>query len=74
MGLFAVLLQNFLFAMPEIKVVAPSAAALVSLAIAMLLLLVSGFVSGSEIAFFSLTQTELEKCSESDSPTDKYIL
>ena len=74
MGLFAVLAHFFLFAMPEVAVTAPSLAAVVSLLVAMVLLVVSGFVSGSEIAFFSLSQTELEKCNESENITDKRIL
>ena len=74
MGLFAVLMHLFLFAMPEVTVTAPSLAAVVSLFVAMALLVVSGFVSGSEIAFFSLSQTELEKCNESENITDKRIL
>lgn len=53
---------------------APDAAALVAFAIAVSLLMVSAFVSGSEIAFFSLSQSELDKCAESDSGSDKRIL
>ena len=74
MGLLAVLMHLFLFAMPEVTVTAPSLAAVVSLLVAMALLVVSGFVSGSEIAFFSLSQTEIEKCNESENVTDKRIL
>ncbi|MBR5892241.1 MAG: gliding motility-associated protein GldE [Bacteroidaceae bacterium] len=60
--------------MPEVTVNVPTASALVALLLALLLLVVSGFVSGSEIAFFSLTQSEIEKCSESEDITDKRIL
>ena len=60
--------------MPEVTVNVPTAGALVALLLALLLLVVSGFVSGSEIAFFSLTQSEIEKCSESEDITDKRIL
>ncbi len=53
---------------------APDAAAIAALLVAILLLMVSAFVSGSEIAFFSLTQAELDKCAESDSVSDRRIL
>lgn len=53
---------------------APNATAIAALLIAILLLMVSAFVSGSEIAFFSLTQAELDKCAESDSVSDRRIL
>ena len=53
---------------------APDAAAIAALLVAILLLIVSAFVSGSEIAFFSLTQAELDKCAESDSVSDRRIL
>lgn len=68
------LLSQFLFVFPEITVHTPTPAAIVSFIIAMLLLLVSGFVSGSEIAFFSLSRAELDKCAESDSISDKHIM
>ena len=74
MGLFALLPQYFMLVMPEVTVNVPTAGALVALLLALLLLVVSGFVSGSEIAFFSLTQSEIEKCSESEDITDKRIL
>lgn len=74
MGLFAMLPQHFMLVMPEVTVNVPTAGALVALLLALLLLVVSGFVSGSEIAFFSLTQSEIEKCSESEDITDKRIL
>lgn len=53
---------------------APDAAAIAALLVAILLLMVSAFVSGSEIAFFSLTQAELDKCAERDSVSDRRIL
>ena len=74
MGLFALLPQYFMLVAPEVTVNVPTAGALVALLLALLLLVVSGFVSGSEIAFFSLTQSEIEKCSESEDITDKRIL
>ncbi|MBR5334771.1 MAG: gliding motility-associated protein GldE [Bacteroidaceae bacterium] len=74
MGLFWLFTNNLLLALPQVTVSVPGPAALVSLFLAMLMLVVSGFVSGSEIAFFSLTQSELDKCAESDMPADKRIL
>lgn len=41
-----------------------NAAQIVALAVALLALLISGFVSGSEIAYFSLTTTQLEEIEE----------
>lgn len=41
-----------------------NAAHIVALAVALLALLISGFVSGSEIAYFSLTTTQLEEIEE----------
>lgn len=52
----------------------PDASAIAALLVAIVLLMVSAFVSGSEIAFFSLSQSELDKCAESDSISDKRIM
>ena len=41
---------------------------IVALAIALVCLAISGFVSGSEIAFFSLTRKELNEADEADGP------
>lgn len=46
----------------------------VLIAIVVLCLLLSAFVSGSEIAFFGLTSQELEELEESETPTDRRIL
>lgn len=60
--------------MSYIEFTTPTIGATVSLIIAMMLLVVSGFVSGSEIAYFSLSSSELDRCRESDSASDKRIL
>lgn len=60
--------------LPEVTVTAPTPAAIIALVVAIGLLCASAFASGSEIAFFSLTQPEIERCSESESATDKRIL
>lgn len=57
----------------EVIVNQPSFGAILALSIAGFLLLVSGFVSGSEIAFFSLTPTEIEKIKEERLPVDTLI-
>lgn len=51
----------------------PSAGAIFSIILSCILLLVSGFVSGSEIAFFSLTPSDLDELDEEHSSTDKQI-
>ena len=52
----------------------PSAAAVVAACVAALLLLGSGFASGSEIAFFSLTRENLDDMAESKSAKDKRVI
>ena len=52
----------------------PSLGAVVAGILACLLLVVSGFASGSEIAFFSLSPTDLNELNENATETDKKIL
>ena len=52
----------------------PSFAAVVALLLAVLLLTASAFVSGSEIAFFSLDASEMEELDEEKSAADKRLL
>lgn len=47
---------------------------LISFAVIAMLLIVSGLVSGSEVAFFSLKPEDLDRCRESDEQSDKTIL
>jgi len=47
---------------------------LISFAVIAMLLIVSGLVSGSEVAFFSLKPEDLDRCRESDERSDKTIL
>lgn len=56
-----------------VRVSAPSAFAVGALILAALMLLLSGFFSASEIAFFSLTPSDVEEIEDSDSATDKKI-
>ena len=67
-------LQQLAFAFPEVVFKAPSASALIALLLATLLLFLSAFASGSEIAFFSLTRDELDEAAESKSLSAKRIL
>ena len=53
---------------------APSAGAIFSIVLAAILLLFSGFASGSEIAFFSLSPNDINELEESSSEKDKRIL
>ncbi|MBB6461350.1 gliding motility-associated protein GldE [Flammeovirga kamogawensis] len=41
--------------------------------IVVLLLIVSGLISGSEVAFFSLTADQIKECREGDDPTGKKV-
>lgn len=47
---------------------------LISFAVIAMLLIISGLVSGSEVAFFSLKPEDLDRCRESDERSDKTIL
>lgn len=62
------------FALPDFYVTAPSASAIVALVIAVFLLMCSAFASGSEMAFFSLTRTQLDELAESKSASDRRII
>ena len=52
----------------------PSAGAIFAAALAAVLLIFSGFASGSEIAFFSLSPNDLNELEESNSDSDKAIM
>ena len=56
-----------------IVVTPPSVGAVVALVLSVLSLYASAFVSASEIAFFSLTSSELDEIDESDTPCDKRV-
>lgn len=57
----------------DVTVTSPSVGALISLALAIVLLYCSGFVSASEIAFFSLSPSDLSEIEEEDHPSDLRI-
>lgn len=52
----------------------PSIGAIIAIVLAVLLLFASGFISASEIAFFSLSPTDLSEINQSNKPRDKKIL
>lgn len=56
-----------------VTVVSPSMGAIIALILAILLLYASGFVSASEIAFFSLSPSDLSKVDENEHPSDSRI-
>lgn len=64
-------LQPFL---SEVQFYAPSTGAVIAIVLACLLLVVSGFASGSEIAFFSLSPTDLNEVEESKDERDQRIM
>ena len=57
-----------------VTVYPPSVGAIVAISLAVLLLFASGFVSASEIAFFSLSPTDLSEIEEEEHPSDKRIM
>lgn len=60
-------------AFSTIQFVAPSVGVVVALVLACMLLFCSGFVSASEIAFFSLTPSELNEIEQGHSASDRLI-
>ncbi|WP_373728095.1 CNNM domain-containing protein, partial [Bacteroides heparinolyticus] len=56
-----------------ISVQVPSVSAIIAIVLAGLLLLVSGFASASEIAFFSLSPSDLSAIAEKKHPSDEKI-
>ena len=56
-----------------VTVNAPSVGAIIAILLACVLLYCSGFVSASEIAFFSLSPADLSKIDEEEHPSDKRI-
>jgi CBS domain containing-hemolysin-like protein len=53
---------------------APSLGAMIALILACVLLLFSGYASGSEIAFFSLSPTDLSELEEEKTEFDRLVL
>ena len=57
-----------------VTVYSPSVGAVVAIILAVLLLFASGFVSASEIAFFSLSPKDLSEIEEEEYPSDRRIM
>ena len=57
-----------------VTVHSPSLGAVIAIGLAVLLLFASGFVSASEIAFFSLSPTDLSEIEEEEHTSDKRIM
>ena len=66
-------LQQFSQFFDGVTLMAPSLGAIIAGVLACLLLLVSGFASGSEIAFFSLSPSDLNELDEERTPEDVKI-
>ena len=75
MEIFLSLIGNpFAFSLPDVDVQYPSLGALVALAIAVVLLMLSAFASASEMAFFSLSRNDIDLLGDSKSSNDKRVL
>lgn len=66
-------LQTIIDAISDVTIIAPSVGVIVAAFLAAILLLVSGFASGSEIAFFSLSPSDLAELNPDKSINDRHI-
>ena len=66
-------MDSFLQIFDEVTLMAPSAGAIVAVILACVLLVASGFASGSEIAFFSLSPAHLNELDEEKTVADRHI-
>jgi putative hemolysin len=60
-------------ALSDVTITAPSLGVVIAMALAAFLLVMSGFASGSEIAFFSLSPTDMASLDEEHSEADRNI-
>lgn len=67
-------LSGFLDLFDEVVIMSPSVGAIIALLMALVLLLCSGFASASEIAFFSLSPTDISSIEEGKHASDGRIL
>ncbi|MBR0165400.1 MAG: gliding motility-associated protein GldE [Prevotella sp.] len=58
----------------EVQFLEPTAGAIVAAVLACILLIFSGYASGSEIAFFSLSPNDLNELDEEKNRSDQYII
>ena len=66
-------MDEFLQIFNEVSLLTPTIGAVVAAVLAVLLLFLSGFASGSEIAFFSLSPADLSELEEDKWPSDRKI-
>lgn len=66
-------ISPFLETLSDVHLIAPSGGAIFAALLTVVLLFVSGFTSGSEIAFFSLSPTDLNELDPDKNPKDKRI-
>lgn len=66
-------MENLLILLSEVQFFSPSPGAIFAIVLAFVLLLASGFASGSEIAFFSLTPNDLNELDPDRRPSDERI-
>ena len=66
-------MNSLLQIISDVQLLTPTPGAIVAIALAALLLVVSGFASGSEIAFFSLTPSDLSELDEEKYDVDSKI-
>ena len=56
----------------EVQFLEPTTGAIVAAVLACILLVFSGYASGSEIAFFSLSPNDLNELDEEKNPSDRH--
>lgn len=67
-------MEEFLRLFSEVHFYAPSLGAIIAIVLAALLLVLSGFASGAEIAFFSLSPADLNELEDSKDERDQQIM
>lgn len=73
LGVLTLNLNSIVESFSEVHLLAPTTGVCIAAALAALLLLFSGFASGSEIAFFSLSPNDLNELDPEKNPADKKI-
>ena len=71
---FPLFINHFYHAFEQVQFMAPTTGVLIAAALACMLLVASGFASGSEIAFFSLTPSDINELEDSRLDADQRIL
>lgn len=74
MTYFPLFINYFYHAFEQVQFITPTTGVLIAAALACMLLVASGFASGSEIAFFSLTPSDINELEESRLDADQRIL